>query len=166
LNTKALNVRSDIFFIHYFPTQLHKVEIETYTSHLKEMDSRLAKQAEEFGNERFDAEGKLIKSNQALEAAQLELDEKRSQCEMLQEEIVQLNEEVTHVRGKLQSLQKEKSSESQASQSLIDRLQRQVKETRDLLEKERNTHAASLTMLEHNIIATVRDNFSDVAGRG
>ena len=65
-------------------------------------------------------------------------------------------------RDKFQHLQEKKAEEAQASQVLIDRLQRQVQvqETKELLEKERSTNAASLTRLENTLIAMVRDNFS------
>ena len=124
------------------------------------MDSRLAKQAEEFGIQLNDAEEEQKETSQALQAVRAELEAKKSQCKRLQEEVVQLKDDVTCHRDKFQNLQEEKAEESQASQALIDRLQRQVQETKELLEKERSANAATLTRLENTLIAMVRDNFS------
>jgi len=124
------------------------------------MDSRLAKQAEEFGIQLTDAEEEQKETNQALQAVRAELEAKKSQCKRLQEEVVQLKDDVTCHRDKFKNLQEEKAEESQASQALIDRLQRQVQETKELLEKERSANAATLTRLENTLIAMVRDNFS------
>lgn len=124
------------------------------------MDSRLAKQAEEFGIQLNDAEEEQKETSQALQAVRAELEEKKSLCKRLQEEVVQLKDDVTCHRDKFQNLQEEKAEESQASQALIDRLQRQVQETKELLEKERSANAATLTRLENTLIAMVRDNFS------
>ena len=124
------------------------------------MDSRLAKQAEEFGIQLNDAEEEQKETSQALQAVRAELEAKKSQCKRLQEEVVQLKDDVTCHRDKFQNLQEEKAEESQTSQALIDRLQRQVQETKELLEKERSANAATLTRLENTLIAMVRDNFS------
>ena len=120
----------------------------------------MAKQAEEFGIQLNDAEEEQKETSHALQAVRAELGEKKSQCKRLQEEVVQLKDDVTCHRDKFQNLQEEKAEESQASQALIDRLQRQVQETKELLEKERSANAATLTRLENTLIAMVRDNFS------
>jgi len=124
------------------------------------MDSRSSKQAEEFGIQLNDAEEEQKETSQALQAVRAELEAKKSQCKRLQEEVVQLKDDVTCHRDKFKNLQEEKAEESQASQALIDRLQRQVQETKELLEKERSANAATLTRLENTLIAMVRDNFS------
>lgn len=131
----------------------YKSHLEKASTQLKETDSRLAKQAEEFGIQLNDAEVELKETSQTLQAVLAELEGKRSQCKRLQEEVVQS-------RDNLQSLKKEKADESQASQALIDRLQRQVEEAKELLEKERSTNAAALSNLENTIVAMVRDTFS------
>ncbi|KAK1740178.1 WD40 repeat domain-containing protein [Skeletonema marinoi] len=143
-------------------TKLHDGEIEKYKTHLenastqlKEMDSRLAKQAEEFGIQLNDAEEEQKETSQALQAVRAELKEKKSLCKRLQEEVVQLKDDVTCHRDKFQNLQEEKAEESQTSLALIDRLQRQVQETKELLEKERSANAATLTRLENTLIAMV-----------
>ena len=120
----------------------------------------MAKQAEEFGIQLNDAEEEQKETNQALQAVRAELEEKKSQCKRLQEEVAQLKDDVTCHRDKFQHLQEEKAEEAQASQALIDRLQRQVQEAKELLEKERSANAATLTRLENTLIAMVRDNFS------
>lgn len=124
------------------------------------MDSRLAKQAEEFGMQLNEAEEELKESSQALQTVRAELEKETSQCKRLQEEVVQLKGDATCLQDKFQSLQKEKAEDSQASQALIDRLQRQVGETKELLEKERSANAATLARLENTLIAMVRDTFS------
>lgn len=131
----------------------YKSHLEKASTQLKEMDSRLAKQAEEFGIQLNDAEVELKETSQTLQAVRAELEGERSQCKRLQEEVVQS-------RDNLQSLKKEKADESQASQALIDRLQRQVEDAKELLEKERSSNAAALSNLENTIIAMVRDTFS------
>ncbi len=124
------------------------------------MDSRLAKQREEFGIQLNEAEEELKESNQGLQCVRADLEEKMSECKQLEEEVVQLKDDATCIRDKIQTLQKEMADESQSSKALIDRLQRQVGETKELLEKERSTNAATLTHLENTLIAMVRDQFS------
>jgi uncharacterized protein YoxC len=124
------------------------------------MDSRVAKQAEEYSIQLDDVEGELKETSQAMQGVSAEMEEKRSQCNRLQEEIEKLKDDVTCSKDKLEELQKEKADESQASQVLIDRLQGQVSETKESLEKERSANAATLSNLENTIIAMVRDNFS------
>ena len=124
------------------------------------MDSRLEKQKEEFGIQLDDAEEELKETSQALQVVRAELGEKTSESKRLKEEVVQLKDDATCLRDKMQTLQKEKEDEFQSSHALIDRLQRQVGETKELLEKERSTNAATLTQLESNLIAMVREQFS------
>ena len=124
------------------------------------MDSRLAKQAEEFGIQINDAEEELRESNQALQTVRVELEKEMSQCKQLQEEVIQLKDDATRLKDKFRHLQKEKAEDSQSSQALIDRLQRQVGENKELLEKERSANAATLARLENTLIAMVRDSFS------
>ena len=124
------------------------------------MDSRLAKQREEFGIQLKEAEEELKESNQGLQDVRAELEEKTSECKKLEVDVVQLKDEATCLRDKIHSLQKEKVDESQSSKALIDRLQRQVGETKELLEKERSANAATLAHLENTLIAMVRDQFS------
>lgn len=120
----------------------------------------MAKQAEEYSIQLDDVEGELKETSQAMQGVRAEMEEKRSQCNRLQEEIEKLKDDVTCSKDKLEELQKEKADESQASQVLIDRLQGQVSETKESLEKERSANAATLSNLENTIIAMVRDNFS------
>ena len=120
----------------------------------------MAKQREEFGIQLNDAEDELKESNQGLKGVSAELDEKTNKCRKLEAEVVQLKDDATCLNDKIQNLQKEKVEESQTSQALIDRLQRQVGETKELLEKERSANAATLTHLENTLIAMVRDQFS------
>lgn len=125
------------------------------------MDSRLAKQEGEFRMQLNDVEKELEDKTYALETARVELEDKTSRCKRLQEEVVeQLKEDINCIRDKYRDLQKEKADESQASQELVERLQQQVEETKELLEKERSANAAALHNLENTIIAMVRDNFS------
>jgi len=148
-------------------TKLHDAEIEKYKSHLenistqlKEMDSRAAKQAEEFGIQLNDAEEELKETTLALQSVRTALEEKTSQCKRIQEEVVQLKDDATCLEDKFQTLKKEKADDTQKSQALVDQLQRQVGETKELLEKERNANAVMMTRLENTLIAMVRDNFS------
>ena len=124
------------------------------------MDSRLAKQREEFDIQLDDAEEELKETSQALQVVRAELEEKTSESKRLEEEVVQLKDVVTCLRDNIQTLQKEKADELQLSKALIDRLQCQVGETKESLEKERSANAATLTHLENTLIATVRDHFS------
>ena len=124
------------------------------------MDSRVAKQAEEFGIQLNDAEEELKETTLALQSVRTALEEKTSQCKRMQEEVAQLKGDATCLEGKFQTLKKEKADDTQKSQALVDQLQRQVGETKELLEKERNANAAMLTRLENTLIAMVRDNFS------
>lgn len=120
----------------------------------------MAKQREEFGIQLNEAEEELKESNQGLQGVRAELEEKTSECKRLEGEVVQLKDDATCIRDKIQTLQKEMADESQSSKALIDRLQRQVGETKELLEKERSTNAATLTHLENTLIAMMRDQFS------
>jgi len=83
-----------------------------------------------------------------------------SQCARQKKQIEKMNGEAASAKNKLENMQNEKAREYAERQSLIDKLERQIEETRDMLQKERNTNAASLSFLEHTIIATIRDNFS------
>ena len=135
--------------------------MERTSTQLKEMDSRLAKQAGAFKTQLNDMEEDLNKTKRELQATCNELDDKRNECKRLKDEVVeQLNEDVKSLTDKFHKLQKEKVDESQASRVLVERLQRQVEETKELLDEERNGNAAALNHLENSIIATVRDNFS------
>ena len=120
----------------------------------------MAKQREEFGIQLNEAEEELKESNQGLQCVRADLEEKTNECKRLEVEVVQLKDDATCIRDKIQTLQKEMADESQSSKALIDRLQRQVGETKELLEKERSTNAATLTHLENTLIAMVRDQFS------
>ena len=115
---------------------------------------------EEHGKERNDSERKMNETALALQTTQLELDEMTSQAEMQKKQIEKMNDEAAFTKNMLESMQKEKEDELCSAQLLIDKLDRQVKETRDMLQKERSTNAATLSFLEHTIIATIRDNFS------
>eukprot|EP00984_Skeletonema_dohrnii_P016426 scaffold7310_cov154-Skeletonema_dohrnii-CCMP3373.AAC.2 len=150
-------IRAELTKLHDGDIEKYKTHLENASTQLKEMDSRLAKQAEEFGLQLNDAEEEQKETSQALQAVRAELEEKRSQCKRLQEEVVQLKDDVTCHSDKFQNLQEEKAEESQASQALIDRLQRQVQETKELLEKERSANAATLTRLENTLIAMDHD---------
>lgn len=156
------------FFPHVLFCKLHEAEVEKYKSHMKrtstqlrEMDSRLAKQAGDFKTQLHAMEEDLNQTKRELQAACKELDDKRNECKRLKDEVVeQLNEDVKSITDKLHLLQKEKTDEAQASRVLVECLQRQVEETKELLDKERSGNAAALNRLENSIIAMVRDNFS------
>lgn len=120
----------------------------------------MAKQREEFGIQLNEAEEELKESNQGLKGVSADLEEKMSECKQLEEEVVQLKDDANCLRDKIQRLQMEKEDDSQSSKALIDRLQRKVGETKELLEKERSANAATLTHLENTLIAMVRDQFS------
>lgn len=115
---------------------------------------------EEHVKERNGSERKMNETTLALQTTQLELDEMTSQCEGQKKQIEKMNDEAASTKNKLQSMQKDKADKLSSAQSLIDKLEGQVEETRDMLQKERSTNAASLSVLEHTIIATIRDNFS------
>ena len=120
----------------------------------------MAKQREEFGIQLNEAEEELKETSQGLQCVRADLEEKTNECRQLEAEVVQLKDDATCLRDKIQNLQKEKVDESQSSKALIDRLQRQVGETKELLEKERSANTATLTHLENTLIAMVRDQFS------
>jgi len=124
------------------------------------METRLATLREEHVKERNGSERKMNETTLALQTTQLELDEMTSQCEGQKKQIEKMNDEAASTKNKLQSMQKDKADKLSSAQSLIDKLEGQVEETRDMLQKERSTNAASLSVLEHTIIATIRDNFS------
>lgn len=148
-------------------TQVHNADIERYklqfqnaTTQIHEMETRLATLREEHVKERNGSERKMNETTLALQTTQLELDEMTSQCARQKKQIEKMNGEAASAKNKLENMQNEKAREYAERQSLIDKLERQIEETRDMLQKERNTNAASLSFLEHTIIATIRDNFS------
>jgi len=136
------------------------LQLEIATTQIHEMETRLATLREEHVKERNGSERKMNETTLALQTTQLELDEMTSQCEGQKKQIEKMNDEAASTKNKLQSMQKDKADKLSSAQSLIDKLEGQVEETRDMLQKERSTNAASLSVLEHTIIATIRDNFS------
>lgn len=127
---------------------------------MNEMETRLATLREEHGKERIDSEREINETTLALQTTQLELDGLTSQCERQQKQIEKMNNEAASAKNKLERMQKDNADKLSSAQSLIDKLEMQVEETRDTLQKERNANAATLSVLEHTIIATIRDNFS------